>query len=200
MSRFKIPVLFFLCMLASAVALTLAIANPVHATETAEVNSFLVNYTVYVSIKNPSQDTIYVNIIDYLTGNTINSTTLTDATALIPFNCSGYSRVKVTVSQNSTLNTIHVDVYTITTVLDTGFKDMLNDAFEGNLSVVGIIILLGFGLACISIGRYAGVPIILLVVSVLALYSYIPSWGFYIVVLVAVFVFAKAIHNLFVGG
>jgi len=179
--------------LASSLIFVLLLLSLVHADETATVSIFKYGNVTYVSVSNPSASTINITVLDK-DGNAVYSIEKTDTSFIQDISLS-QGRYTFIVRQNGA--EITKQTVTYGSIFNSGFKSTMYGVFEGNWLPIAVTILFGVGVMAVSIGRYAGVPIMLSALIILATNNYIPSWSIYVILLMVTFLFAEALFKKF---
>jgi len=152
--------------------------------------------TEYIHIQNPDAATITVNIYDS-SHNLIWTANSTNTTINYDFARYGVFSGEI-VSGGFVINSF---TFTIGSVFNSGFKSLMQKVFGTNMYLLGITVLFGIGIFTVTIGRYAGLPILLVALGILALNNFIPSWLIIIIILLGASVFAVALYRfLSLGG
>ena len=150
----------------------------------------------YINIQNPDALPVTVNIYD--SGNNL-IWNATSSNTSINYNFARYGVFSAEVIANNYV--ISNFQFTIGSVFNSGFKSLMQKIFGKNMYLLGLTVLFGVGIFTITIGRYAGVPLLLVALGILALNNFIPSWLIYIIILVGASVFALALYRfLNLGG
>ena len=151
--------------------------------------------TYVVSVKNPSNALVNITFYDADTNEQNESYQFTDDKKIIVFTNKG--NWKMIVKVNGVVQ--ETKYFGLGSIIDTGFKSMLQNAQFANLHVVAIGVLAVIGIFAATIGRYAGVPIIILAIGIFAMHHYIPAWVNYVILIVMAFMFATAIYKIIRG-
>jgi hypothetical protein len=159
------------------------------------VSTFRLQDSAYVVVENPERNSITIQIYDKH-GNLNQSVSGTDTKLVATITGSGTWTVKVLLNGTE----YRTEYIGIGSIVDTGFKRALMDAFEGDLSIVAVVAMVGIGIFTATIGRYAGLPIFLAALGIFAYNGYLPAWMSYLVVLAAAFFLAVAIYRWTGGG
>jgi len=158
------------------------------------VDTFKFENTFYIVVNNSENNNVSINI--YNQDGSLNTSYSSTASLIkVPFTGKGTFRAEILL--NGTV--YETKYFGLGSIINTGFKEMLMDAFEGDLSMVAVAVLAGVGLFSISIGRYAGLPVFLVAVGIFAQLGYLPAWMSYLIVLAAAFLFAVALYR-WTGG
>ena len=175
-----------------AFAILYALVPPVHAiSQGVTIDSFELDNTYYILIKNPEGQNITIQILDESL-SAFDTYSSTATTIQYTFNQSGSWVANIT-ADGVVVDTLY---FGLGSIVDTGFKSTLMKAFEGDLSIVAAVAMLGITVFAISMGRYAGMPIFLVGLGFFAVHNYLPSWITYLVVLASAILFAIAIYRL----
>ena len=148
--------------------------------------------TMHIYIKNPSNLNVTIYIYNRF-DNTLNTTfSTTNTVDKFKFSTPGAWTANITVD-GAQRNVIK---FSIGTIFNTGFKKALKDLFKGDLTLVGIVIMIGVGVWAASIGRYAGLPVVIGALSILTATNYFPSWLLWVLIFVIAIILAKALAEI----
>lgn len=174
-------------------AVILLSISTVHAISSEPTIRFVkIKDTMHIYIKNPSNLNVTIYIYSRL-DNTLNTTfTTTDTTKKFAFSTPGAWTANVTVDGAVR----DVEKFSIGTIFNTGFKNALKDMFKGDLTIVGVVIMIGVGVWAASIGRYAGLPVVLGALSILTALNYFPAWLLWVLIFVVAIILAKALAEI----
>jgi len=159
-----------------------------------EISMFKLEDRAYVVVSNPGGNNITISVYDKH-GKLNQSVSSTAATVKAVVSGEGTWTVRILLN-----GTVYATKYVgIGSIVDTGFKRALMDLYEGDLSLIAIAILAGVTIFGITVGRYAGLPLVLVTLGILAYNGYLPAWAGYLVLLAAAFFLARAIY-IWTGG
>ena len=181
-------IIFFTALAILYVPPAYAISQPV------EIDAFKLSDTYYILIKNPEGQNITIQILDQ-NYNPVATYSSTATTIQYTFNQTGSWIANIT-ADGTVIDTLY---FGLGSIVDTGFKSMLVQAFKGDLFYPALFAMLGITIFAISMGRYAGMPIFLTGLGFFAYHNYLPSWLTYLVLLASAILFAIAIYRL-TGG
>ena len=152
--------------------------------------------TYVVSVKNPSNAIVNITFYNANTNEQNESYQFTDSSKMIVFSHKG--SWKMVVKVNGKVQ--ETKYFGLGSIIDTGFKSMLQSSKFLSLHLVAIVTIVAIGIFAATIGRYAGVPIIILAIGIFAMHHYIPGWINYVILIVMAFLFATAIYKIIRGG
>ena len=148
--------------------------------------------TLYIFVTNPSNLNVTIYIYDRATSQL--NQTFSTTSSVDKFSFSSPGAWVANISIDGTV--VEQRKFSIGTIFNTGFKDAVSDLFQGDLTVVGIVIMIGVGVWAASIGRYAGLPVVLGALGILTALNYFPAWMVWVLLLVVVVILAKAVAEL----
>lgn len=151
------------------------------------------NYVL--TIQNPDQLSINTTFYNHNTREINESYVSNDKLLTYIFSNDGSWYVSVKVDGEEAFS----DYFGLGSIFDSGFKATMGWAFDGNLYLIGVTILLGVSIFAVSIGRYAGLPLVVVTIGILSMENYMSTWINYIILLVAAFAFATGIY-IAIGG
>lgn len=143
------------------------------------------SFNVYVS--NPSQDNITLTVRE---GDAVvMSNSSTGEKILWTFTLQQGTYV-VEISQEGA-GTIHRDVYTVGSIFDSGFRDLVVEKL--GVKLLAATILFAVGMVAVAVGRYAGLPIFVAAVAIVGEHEFGASWLLVLLIIPAVAFFAYAV-------
>ncbi len=164
---------------------------------TVNVRHGMISNVEYIMITNPAGQNITTKIYDSQ-DNVIFSSSSANTT--LTYTIEQYGKYKAVVSVAGVVLPTGVFVFTMGSVINTGFTAVLQKEFGTNLFLVGITILFGVVIFGITIGRYVALPLVMATVGILSMYNFIPSWIAYLLILIAAILFAQGIYKMVATG